>query len=336
VATVTAAPLRERAPSDGGAWAKALEMSTFTAADPAGHLKKEIAEAIADGASAVIIVNVQDGADPDQVSVINAPYSVPYTPLAVPVVVVAPAAAALLAAPDAMVSTLHINGESVRNRKFRSVYARLAFTSGDSRAFCAGEGAWHTQPNVMITTPVSGWFTCGGERGPGVAVMLELARRIVAIGGPTAPPSAAQCYTYHFVANSGHEFTVPRGNLGLVLTMDTFAARGLGPAVTRVWLSLGASIATVDGPGKSAYGAPGMGALVAPHLVAAGFAPVLLDSASHGEVMAAHLAGYEVFGFFGAFSRFHQMADDSSSTSQAALAPALEAIYGGLLDVLGS
>ena len=31
---------------------------------------------------------------------------------------------------------------------------------------------------IVVTTPISGWFGCGGERGPGVALFLGLARWI--------------------------------------------------------------------------------------------------------------------------------------------------------------
>src|SRR4029450_2643853 len=31
---------------------------------------------------------------------------------------------------------------------------------------------------LVITTPLTGWFTCAGERGTGIAVALELAREL--------------------------------------------------------------------------------------------------------------------------------------------------------------
>lgn len=33
--------------------------------------------------------------------------------------------------------------------------------------------------DMMVTTPLNGWFTCAGERGTGIAVTLDLARRLV-------------------------------------------------------------------------------------------------------------------------------------------------------------
>ena len=49
---------------------------------------------------------------------------------------------------------------------------------------------------IIISTPSSGWFTCAGERGSGVAVMLALAEWAV-----TRPDGL----NYLFVATSGHE-----------------------------------------------------------------------------------------------------------------------------------
>jgi hypothetical protein len=85
------------------------------------------------------------------------------------------------------------------------------------------------RPWMVVSTPSSGWFTCGGERGPGIAIQLALARWAAA-----RPDSL----NYLFVATSGHELDF----LGARL----YHAAGLAPppARTRAWLHLGASIAT--------------------------------------------------------------------------------------------
>jgi hypothetical protein len=84
-------------------------------------------------------------------------------------------------------------------------------------------------PWVVVSTPSSGWFTCAGERGPGVALLLALAE------WARQRPDGLN---YFFVANSGHELDY----LGARLLHD--AGRAPAPADTRVWLHLGASIAT--------------------------------------------------------------------------------------------
>ena len=82
---------------------------------------------------------------------------------------------------------------------------------------------------IVVSTPSSGWFTCGGERGPGVAILLALAQWAVA---------RTDSLNYLFVATSGHELDF----LGARLFHDARLAPD--PAGTRAWLHLGASIAT--------------------------------------------------------------------------------------------
>ncbi len=82
---------------------------------------------------------------------------------------------------------------------------------------------------IVVSTPSSGWFTCAGERGPGVAALLALAEWASARRGNL---------NYLFVANSGHELDY----LGARLLHDAHLAPP--PEKTRAWLHLGASIAT--------------------------------------------------------------------------------------------
>jgi hypothetical protein len=86
---------------------------------------------------------------------------------------------------------------------------------------------------IVVSTPSSGWFTCGGERGPGVAMLLALAEWATTRHGDL---------NYLFVANSGHELDY----LGARLLHDAHMAPS--PEKTRVWLHLGASIATPPWP----------------------------------------------------------------------------------------
>jgi hypothetical protein len=82
---------------------------------------------------------------------------------------------------------------------------------------------------IVVSTPSSGWFTCGGERGPGIAMLLALAEWATA---------RHRDVNYLFVANSGHELDF----LGARLLHEAHLAP---PAErTRAWLHLGASIAT--------------------------------------------------------------------------------------------
>ena len=48
-------------------------------------------------------------------------------------------------------------------------------------------------PQVLVTTPLTGWFTCAGERGPGIALAVNLAARL------------AEHARVTFLATTGHE-----------------------------------------------------------------------------------------------------------------------------------
>lgn len=80
----------------------------------------------------------------------------------------------------------------------------------------------------VVSTPQSGWFRCAGERGPGIALFLGLARWAV---------RRASGSSFLFVSTSGHEI----GGLG----MRAFL-KDLAPTTDRVlcWIHLGAGIAT--------------------------------------------------------------------------------------------
>jgi len=82
---------------------------------------------------------------------------------------------------------------------------------------------------IVVSTPSSGWFTCAGERGPGIAMLLALAEWVT---------TRSQGLNYLFVATSGHELDF----LGARLFHEANLAPP--PARTRAWLHLGASVAT--------------------------------------------------------------------------------------------
>jgi hypothetical protein len=86
---------------------------------------------------------------------------------------------------------------------------------------------------VVISTPISGWFRTGGERGPGIAIWLDLAK------WAHANLSTYKDYTFIFVGNSGHELN----NLGAKVFVDQVAPK---PQDTRLWVHLGAAVAVRD------------------------------------------------------------------------------------------
>jgi hypothetical protein len=172
---------------------------------------------------------------------------------------------------------------------------------------------------IVVTTPISGWFGCGGERGPGVALFLGLARWI---------RRQESELSYLFVANSGHELDY----LGAEVSLEE--ADIPPPRDVVAWLHLGAAIATRawhrtdEGYVPSAEYNPfaflqGSRELVpilrqafadVPHLVPGSLLFL-------GELEVIHEAGYTVFGFFGEHYFFHQREDTAEETMPRLLEP---------------
>lgn len=82
---------------------------------------------------------------------------------------------------------------------------------------------------LVVSTPKSGWLTCAGERGSGLAIWLGLARWLA-----TQPQ-----HDVVLVAASGHEFDGYGGHL--------FAEHHAPPpADTKLWMHIGANVAVLD------------------------------------------------------------------------------------------
>ena len=105
---------------------------------------------------------------------------------------------------------------SARIEPARSANVVASFGDGDDR------GA------VLLTTPLSGWFRCAGERGTGIAVCLEVARQLSA-SGPV-----------RVLGTSGHELS----GLGV---RHHLAATGEPAAAI---FHFGASVASGDADGR--------------------------------------------------------------------------------------
>ena len=175
-----------------------------------GSIHSELVLAAAKaGASAVVAVT--EGATKEIVA-LNSPAGA--EPWPIPVVLVGHRdEPALMAAQKsgARVSLL-LEGDDDREAKAKNVIARME----------------RGKDLIVVSTPQSGWFRCAGERGPGIALFLALAR------WASRRPSGA---SFLFVSTSGHEL----GGLG----MQAFL-KELAPQPDRVlcWIHLGAGIAT--------------------------------------------------------------------------------------------
>lgn len=195
-------------------------------------------------------------------------------------------------------------------------------------------GRWQgdSAKTIVVTTPQSGMFRCGGERGGGIALCLGLARWI----GARRPKA-----TYFFSTNTGHEQS-GRGAQAL------HAELAPKPEEVAAWLHLGSGIGSWDwrkGPdgGLERYsGAPGN---VRNFGSVPQFVPLLTKAFAHIEGLrpqterfAGELGyyvdqGYPAFGFWGANAFHHTVADGPEQTAPEVLEPIGRALTNALLAI---
>ena len=157
---------------------------------------------------------------------------------------------------------------------------------------------------IVLSTPLTGWFTCGAERGPGIALMLKLARDLATTKRPV-----------WLLATGAHEL----GHRGMRLALK---AQPLpAPEATAVWVHLGAGIAAeaLDAP----YGLHSQHALtiaadlepkVGSLFPAARWMRVPPKPDAPGEGGDVIAAGYtRIVGMAGGFPGFHTPNDDGSA-----------------------
>lgn len=185
-----------------------------------------------------------------------------------------------------------------------------------------GKSRW-----LVVSTPRSGWYVCAGERGPGIAAWLWLARWA---------SRSVQDYNLAFVCNTGHEYEY----LGAAEALKTFTPK---PADTHLWLHLGANVAARDwheGLGQmralpsvdtQRYLAVSPSLLPVAQEVFAGHAgleaPYSSDDLSAGELTEIIAAGYApAAGVFG-LHRFHHVAEDDARCVSAASVAATAAAF---------
>ncbi|MEQ7154560.1 hypothetical protein ABN401_04970 [Brevundimonas sp. C11] len=255
------------------------------------EIQEPVRAAFAAGAVAVLIVTT---GPTGEALVLNAPPDAP--PFAGPTAVVAPKDAAPLieAARVGATGRLCITGRSGRREAF-NVIGRL------------GEP---TDPQLVVSTPRSGWLGSVGERGPGIAAWLGLAR--LAADGRWGSAT--------WVSTSGHEYDNVGG--------QRFLANGAPhPDRTRLWAHLGANLAARDWHEVGTGLAPLPSAdpqrfLAAPEAMlpdlARAFAglpglenPYSWDRGVQGELAEIKAGGYaHAFGVFGAHRFHHAVGDD--------------------------
>lgn len=248
-------------------------------------------------------------------------------PWPVPVILVAPRDRSLLdlAQQSGRPINATVQGAWRHDVPGRNVVARLE--RGQNR----GGRRW-----LVISTPVTSWFTSTCERGPGIAGFLAMAR-VAATRWPDAD--------LVLVASAGHEI----GHGG----MEQFLASGAPPAdATLAWAHFGASLACyewrregaawvtdrqVDTRQRLVLSSQAMDATVArrfKHVTAASLSGA---RAGVGELRDVAAAGYpRFFGMAGSHAFFHTPADSAAATGPEILEPVIRAFAEVLDDAVSA
>lgn len=123
--------------------------------------------------------------------------------------------------------------EQAKKRAQAIVVAHVTRTEATATNVTAElKGTDPTLAPLVVITPRSGWYTCGSERGAGIACWLEIIRGMA---------TTRTRRSVLFVATSGHEL----GHLGI----DAFIARHAGIVQNAIaWLHLGANIGAATAP----------------------------------------------------------------------------------------
>jgi hypothetical protein len=245
-------------------------------------------------------------------------------PWPVPVIVVAARHKALLAKAlnDGTVISIDVAGRYLRDVPGRNLIGRL--DGSESQA-------------IVISTPVTSWFTSSGERGPGIANFLALARH--AARQASDRPLGK---TLVFVATAGHEI----GHGGMERFLHQAAPP---PSEVKAWIHLGASNAChlwtqdgegwrtdglVDGSSRRLVMSPSMQAMVSHQFRHLEAVPFIAEKEAIGELRDVKAAGYrDFFGMAGSHRFFHTPTDGPQTTSPAILEPVARA-FASALDAL--
>ena len=234
------------------------------------------------------------------------------TPWPVPVILVAPKDESLLEAAEraGAAVAVSVNGRYAHDLAGRNVIGRL--DRGKDRT-------------IVVSTPVTSWFTSTCERGPGIAAFLATA----SFAARSIPDA-----NFVFVATSGHEI----GHGGMEFFLRDKAPR---PDTGVAWLHYGASLACYQRSrdGERWVTLPEIEARWRFLGVSASLAPVaeipfkdvqmirlVGEKAAVGELRDVHRAGYtDYLGMFGLHPLFHTPIDSAELTGPAVLEPVARA-----------
>ena len=216
--------------------------------------------------------------------------------------------------------TLLVAGTLAERLRTASVRARVSarIVGGRTSNVIGRIGAGPDRDRMLLTTPLSGWFRCAGERGTGIAVMLAVAERLAAEGVPLLVNG-----------NSGHE----------LIDLGAHHLAESKPAACSIF-HFGASVAAGEGDGdelrladgvKIRAWAPGAGAALAAALAPLDKTPIVVDDAERahpeswiGEARVWCTLDRPLISMAGGFPLFHTPEDVPECATTPAL---LERVY---------
>jgi hypothetical protein len=242
-------------------------------------------------------------------------------PWSAPVILVAPKDGPLLDLAQKSGEPVNINVKGAWRRDVpgRNVVGRLD----------RGKGRW-----LVVSTPVTSWFTSTCERAPGIAGFLAMAR-LAATRWPDADLA--------FIATSGHEI----GHGGMEQFLHDGAPK---PEATLAWAHFGASLACfewrrdgerwvtdrkVDASQRLILSSQPLETSVARRFQAITATSLSGARAGVGELRDVQAAGYSrFFGMAGLHTFFHTPADRASATGPEILEPVIRAFAETLDDAM--
>jgi hypothetical protein len=206
--------------------------------------------------------------------------------------------------------TFDVTGHYEHDVAGRNVVAKLAAGSG---------------PTIVVSTPMTGWYSCVCERGPGIANFLALARTVAAEKWPA---------NFVFVATAGHEI----GHGGMELFLKHGAPT---PQDTLAWVHFGSSNACygfadgmrTDRAEEERYLVLSKSAVPVTDEAFASVAAkrLVAEKEAVGELRDVHAAGYRNFlGMAGRHRTFHTPQDDLAATGPEILEPVARAFADAL------
>jgi hypothetical protein len=157
-----------------------------------------------------------------------------------------------------------------------SVHATISarVVPGRSASIVARLGPGPDQDRLLLTTPLSGWFRCAGERGTGIAAMLAVAARLAADGVPLL-----------LNGNSGHELVDVGAHHVAALKPDVRAIVHFGASVAAGEPDAAGDLRLTDGLRIRAW-APGREVALTAAFAPLGKVPHVVTDAEHGRADA--------------------------------------------------